>query len=52
VRELPLHVKDTPGLLVDTKFDRNGDPDRVSYIVEIKGGKQVVTATLPPIHPF
>jgi branched-chain amino acid transport system substrate-binding protein len=52
VRELPLYVKDTPGLLVDTKFDRNGDPDRVSYIVEVKGGKQVVTATLPPIHPF
>jgi branched-chain amino acid transport system substrate-binding protein len=51
-KELPLYVKDTPGLLVDTRFDRNGDPDRVSYIVEVKGGKQVVTATLPPLHPF
>jgi len=51
-KEMPLYVKDTPGLLVDTRFDRNGDPDRVSYIVEVKGGKQVVTATLPPMRPF
>jgi branched-chain amino acid transport system substrate-binding protein len=52
IKDMPLYVKDTPQLLVDTKFDRNGDPDRVSYIVEVKGGKQIVTATLPPIRPF
>jgi branched-chain amino acid transport system substrate-binding protein len=52
VKDMPLYVKDYPGILIDTKFDKNGDPDRVSYIVEVKGGKQIVTATLPPIRPF
>ena len=52
LRDLPLYVKDQPGILVDVKFDRNGDPDRSSYIVEIRDGKQVVLQTLPPNHPF
>ena len=52
VKEMPLYVKDTPGILMDIKFDKAGDPDHVSYIVEVKGGKQVVIATLPPLHPF
>jgi branched-chain amino acid transport system substrate-binding protein len=52
LRDMPLYVKDYPGVLIDTKFDKAGDPDRVSYIVEIKNGKQVVTATLPPLKPF
>jgi branched-chain amino acid transport system substrate-binding protein len=47
-----LLVKDQPGLLLDVRFDQKGDPDRVSYLVEIKGGKQVVTTTLPPATPF
>jgi branched-chain amino acid transport system substrate-binding protein len=34
------------------RFDAKGDPDRVSYLVEIKNGKQVVTTTLPPATPF
>lgn len=52
LRDMPLLVKDYPGVLMDIKFDKAGDPDRVSYIVEIKGGKQVVTTTLPPVRPF
>jgi branched-chain amino acid transport system substrate-binding protein len=52
LREAPLYVKDHPGILVDVKFDRNGDPDRASYIVEIRDGKQVVLQTLPPNNPF
>jgi branched-chain amino acid transport system substrate-binding protein len=52
VKEMPLYVKDTPGILMDLKFDKAGDPDHVTYIVEVKGGKQVVIATLPPLHPF
>jgi len=47
-----LLVKDQPGLLLDVRFDQKGDPDRVSYLVEIKGGKQIVTTTLPPATPF
>ena len=52
LRDAPLYVKDHPGILVDVKFDRNGDPDRASYIVEIRDGKQVVLQTLPPNNPF
>jgi len=52
LRDMPLYVKDYPGILIDTRFDKAGDPDRVSYIVEVKAGKQVVTATLPPLKRF
>ena len=43
-------VKDAPGLLMDVSFDDKGDLDRESYMVEVKGGKQVVTTTLPPLR--
>lgn len=52
VREAPLYAKDHPGVLIDTKFDRHGDPDRVSYIVEVRNGKQQVLTTLPSNAPF
>ena len=38
-----------PGLLLDVAFDAKGDLDRETYLVEVKDGKQVVTAVLPPI---
>ena len=43
-------VKDHPGLLMDLSYDNNGDLDRESYLVEVKGGKQVVATTLPPLR--
>ena len=52
IKNMPLLVKDHPGLLMDVRFDSKGDPDRVSYLVEIKGGKQQVIDTLPPTTPF
>jgi len=42
-------AKEFPGLLMDVAFDAKGDLDRESYLVEVKDGKQVVTATLPPL---
>ena len=47
-----IHVKDTPGVLLDVHFDDNGDLDRESFLVKVVGGKQVVTATLPPVKPI
>ena len=44
-----IKVKDTPGVLLDVHFDDNGDLDRESFLVKVVGGKQVVTATLPPV---
>jgi branched-chain amino acid transport system substrate-binding protein len=39
-----------PGIIMDVTFDDKGDIDRDGYVVEVKGGKQVVVvATLPPL---
>ena len=43
-------AKQTPGVLMDVCFDDKGDLDRESFLVEVKGGHQVVTATLPPLN--
>jgi len=47
-----LRVKDVPGVLLDVHFDDNGDLDRESFLVKVVSGKQVVTATLPPVNPI
>src|SRR6266496_5656307 len=47
-----LRVKDYPGVLLDVHFDNNGDLDRESFLVKVEKGKQVVTATLPPVNPI
>ena len=41
-----------PGIIMDVRFDDKGDIDRESFLVEVKGGRQVVTATLPPLEPI
>ena len=43
-----ISAKDTPGVLLDVTFDKNGDLDRESFLVKVENGKQVVTQTLPP----
>lgn len=46
-----LHIsaaKD-PGVLMDVSIDDKGDLDRESFLTEVKAGKQVVTAVLPPL---
>jgi branched-chain amino acid transport system substrate-binding protein len=47
-----IKVKDYPGVLLDVHFDENGDLDRESFLVKVVNGKQVVIATLPPVHPI
>src|SRR6476660_5979369 len=47
-----IRAKDVPGVLLDVHFDDNGDLDRESFLVKVVGGKQVVTATLPPVQPI
>jgi branched-chain amino acid transport system substrate-binding protein len=34
---------------MDVTYDANGDIDRESFMVEVKGGRQVVTEVLPPL---
>ena len=38
-----------PGIIMDVRFDDTGEIDRESFLVEVKGGRQVVVATLPPL---
>ena len=45
-----IRVKDYPGVLLDVTFDQNGDLDRESFLVKVENGRQVVTATLPPVN--
>lgn len=47
-----IKAKDYPGVLLDVHFDNNGDLDRESFLVKVEKGKQVVTATLPPVNPI
>lgn len=46
---LKVKAADYPGVLMDVSFDKNGDLDRESFMVEVKNGKQEVVATLPPL---
>lgn len=46
---LKVSAAQVPGVLMDVSFDKNGDLDRESFMVEVKGGKQVVTATVPAL---
>jgi branched-chain amino acid transport system substrate-binding protein len=49
MKNVRLSAKDVPGLLMDVTYDDKGDLDRESFLVEVKGGKQQVIATLPPV---
>ena len=40
-----------PGILIEATWDDVGEIDRISYLAEIKDGKQVITETLPKLKP-
>lgn len=40
-----------PGILIEATWDDTGEIDRISYLAEVKGGKQVITQTLPKLKP-
>ena len=50
IKNACFSAKQTPGLLMDLCFDDKGDIDRESYMVEVKGGKQVIVETVPPLR--
>jgi branched-chain amino acid transport system substrate-binding protein len=47
---IQISAKKNPGVIMDVSFDANGDLDRESYLIEVKNGRQVVTATLPALN--
>lgn len=49
LHSLKLKAADHPGVLMDVSYDAKGDLDRESFLVEVKGGRQVVTQVLPAL---
>jgi branched-chain amino acid transport system substrate-binding protein len=47
---LKINTDKYPGILMNVEYDEKGDLDRESFLVEVKNGKQVVVATLPPLN--
>jgi branched-chain amino acid transport system substrate-binding protein len=50
MHSLKVNTEKYPGALMDTEFDKNGDLDRMSFLVEIKNGKGEVVEMLPPLN--
>ena len=46
---LKVSAAKNPGVLMDVSMDNNGDLDRESFLVEVKGGKQEVKEVLPAL---
>jgi branched-chain amino acid transport system substrate-binding protein len=44
---LTLKAAEHPGVLMDITWDDTGEVSRESFLVEVKGGKQTIKATLP-----
>ncbi len=40
-----------PGILIEATWDDTGEIDRISYLAEVKDGKQIITQTLPKLKP-
>ena len=39
-----------PGILIEATWDDTGEIDRISFLAEVKDGKQVITETLPKLE--
>jgi branched-chain amino acid transport system substrate-binding protein len=46
---LSVKAAKEPGVILDVSIDANGDIDRESYLVEVRGGKQEVKEVLPAL---
>ena len=44
---MTISPEKTPGILLEATWDDTGEIDRVSFLAEVKDGKQVITQTLP-----
>ncbi|MGH8831210.1 MAG: ABC transporter substrate-binding protein [Polaromonas sp.] len=49
MKGLKVNVDKYPGALMYTEFDDKGDLDRMSFMVEVKNGKQEVVDMVPPL---
>ena len=49
LRGATITTEDEPGVLLDIRFDKTGDVDRASFLVEVVDGLQQVIEVLPPL---
>ena len=49
MKGISLSASQTPGLLMDVRYDDKGDIDRESFIVKVSNGKQEILQVLPPL---
>jgi branched-chain amino acid transport system substrate-binding protein len=49
LRGMTITPDKTPGILIEATWDETGEIDRVSFLAEIKDGKQVISQTLPKL---
>ena len=49
LRGLTISPDKTPGILIEGTWDDTGEIDRISFRAGVKGGKQVITQTLPKL---
>lgn len=50
LRGLTIKPETTPGILIEASWDQTGEIDRVSFLAEIKDGKQVISKILPKLN--
>jgi branched-chain amino acid transport system substrate-binding protein len=48
---LTISPDKVPGILIEATWDDTGEIDRISFLAEVKEGKQVITDTLPKLKP-
>lgn len=49
LRGLTITPDKVSGILIEASWDENGEIDRISFLAEVKDGKQVITQTLPKL---
>jgi branched-chain amino acid transport system substrate-binding protein len=49
LRGLTISPDKVPGILIEATWDDTGEIDRISFLGEVKDGKQVITETLPKL---
>jgi branched-chain amino acid transport system substrate-binding protein len=49
LRGLTVTPDKVPGILIEATWDDTGEIDRISFLAEVKDGKQVITQTLPKL---
>jgi branched-chain amino acid transport system substrate-binding protein len=48
---LTIKPEQEPGILMEATWDDKGEIDRISFLAEVKGGKQTIVQTLPKLKP-